>query len=103
MRVFHCDHCQELLFFENSFCMRCGRTVAYVPELFDLKSLEPEDPRFRLCENYAKYNVCNWALRASDSHALCRACRLTATIPDLSRAGNNRLWYKLEVAKRRLV
>jgi hypothetical protein len=38
-----------------------------------------------------------------DPNALCRACRLTRTIPNLSRPENHRLWYKLEVAKRRLV
>lgn len=103
MRVFHCDHCAQLLFFENSVCVRCGRTLAYVSELHDLKSLDPGDQAFRLCENYAKYNVCNWAVPSGDPNALCRACRLTRTIPNLSRAGNDRLWYKLEAAKRRLV
>jgi hypothetical protein len=47
--------------------------------------------------------VCNWALPKYDDNALCRACRLTRTIPNLAREGNARLWYKLEVAKRRLV
>jgi hypothetical protein len=93
--------------------MRCGRALAYVPELADLTSLDPvgndqwssplSGKTFRLCENYSRHNVCNWALPAGDAHALCRACRLTRTIPNLSRAGNDRRWYALEVAKRRLV
>jgi len=115
MKVFHCDHCEQLLFFENVDCVRCGRALAYVPELGALTSLDPiggyrwTSPMappgdvFRLCGNYSQHNVCNWALPDSDPHTLCRACRLTRTIPNLSREGNARLWYKLEVAKRRVV
>ncbi len=116
MKVFHCDHCRQLLFFENVNCVRCGRALAFSPEEKDLLSLDPiegsrlwKSPRaayaFRLCENYAKQNasVCNWALDASDTNPFCRACRLTRTIPNLARPGNDRRWYELEVAKRRLV
>jgi hypothetical protein len=117
MKVFHCDHCGHLLFFENINCVRCGRALAYVPELMHLASLDPEPSEdgqtrwrsphagkaLRLCENYAKYNVCNWAVPLDDPNTLCRACRLTRTIPNLGRPGNDRLWYKLEVAKRRLI
>ena len=112
MKVFHCDHCGQLLFFENVNCVRCGRALAYVPELHELTSLDPvagnqwRSPltatAFRLCENYTKHNVCNWGVPADDPDSLCRACRLTRTIPNLSRPGNDRLWYNLEVAKRRL-
>jgi hypothetical protein len=102
MKVFHCDHCGHLLFFENVICVSCGRGLAYVPEETRLMSLDPHSA-VRLCENYARYNVCNWAVPLDDPRTLCRACRLTRTIPNLSRPGNDRLWYKLEVAKRRLV
>ncbi|MFO0742217.1 MAG: putative zinc-binding peptidase [Labilithrix sp.] len=113
MRVFHCVHCTQLLFYENSVCMRCGRALAYVPEESLLVALDREGANlwrstrtgknYRLCENYVKHNVCNWAIREDDPEALCRACRLTRTIPNLSTPGNDRLWYKLEVAKRRLL
>ena len=58
---------------------------------------------YRLCRNYAYDNVCNWALPATDPNALCRSCRLTRVIPDLSVPGNKEAWYKLEVAKRRML
>ena len=113
MKVFHCDHCNQLLFFENVNCVRCGRALAYVPELADLVSLDPQgngewsSPRargkLRLCQNYATHDVCNVALPADDPNALCRACRLTRTIPNLSKPANHKLWYDLEVAKRRLL
>lgn len=58
---------------------------------------------YRLCENYIKEGVCNWAVPAEEPQPLCRSCRLTQVIPDLSQPGNKEAWYKLESAKRRLV
>jgi hypothetical protein len=113
VKVFHCDHCDQLLFFENVTCMRCGRALAYLPELADLVSLDrlPDglwsSPRagktLRLCENYVAHDVCNVAVASDDPNALCQACRLTRTIPNLGKPANQRLWYDLEVAKRRLL
>jgi len=40
---------------------------------------------------------------ARHDETLCEACRLTTTIPDLTVEGHHAAWYKLEVAKRRLV
>ena len=116
MRIFHCDHCDHLLFFENHSCVSCGRQLAFLPDIAELGSLDPgaagtwvsplagASPNgYRLCENYTAHNVCNWAIAADDSHTLCSSCRLTRVIPDLSVTGNPENWYKLEVAKRRLV
>jgi hypothetical protein len=125
MRVFHCDHCRQLIFFENTICRKCGHTLAYLPGLQVLASLDPAGSPagqiaaapvlwnspiaranakgYRLCENYVKYNVCNWAIPADEPHIYCRSCRLTRIIPDLSLPENRDKWYRLEVAKRRLV
>ena len=116
MRTFHCDHCQQQLFFENFACVSCGARLAYLPDLKTIGSLddagdgtwtsplpEAEDRAYRLCANYAEHDVCNWALPADDPDPLCRSCRLTQVIPDLSRPGNREAWYRIEVAKRRLV
>ncbi|MBX9624547.1 MAG: putative zinc-binding peptidase [Gemmataceae bacterium] len=116
MKVFRCDHCRQLVFFENVHCVGCGHTLAFLPDLMVVGSLEPAGgdlwtnplPRaggrpYRLCANYTPRNVCNWAVPADDPNAFCRSCRLTTVIPDLSRDGNKAAWFKLEVAKRRLV
>jgi hypothetical protein len=116
MKVFDCDHCGQLVFFENVFCLSCGHALAYLPDLRAVGSLEPigdglwKTPilqaaghAYRLCANYVQHNVCNWAIPAKDPHTLCRSCRLTRIIPDLSLEKNKASWYKLEVAKRRLV
>jgi hypothetical protein len=58
---------------------------------------------YRLCANNVWHYVCNWAVPADDPDPLCRSCRLSRVIPNLSRPENKVAWYKLEVAKRRLV
>lgn len=114
MKMFHCNHCRQLVFFENIQCVKCGHALAYLPDQADMASLEAlgnglwRPPAaggraYRLCENYSRENVCNWAVPAADPHPLCRSCRLTRTIPDLERPGHKLSWYKLEVAKRRLI
>ncbi|MBY0527881.1 MAG: putative zinc-binding peptidase [Gemmataceae bacterium] len=116
MKVFHCDHCEHLLFFENVQCVRCNHVLAYLPDRRDMAALEPAGPdrwrplspgfgadTYRLCRNYTEQNVCNWAVPADDANGYCLSCRLTRIIPDLSQTGNHEAWYRLEVAKRRLV
>jgi hypothetical protein len=121
VRIFHCDHCRHLLFFENVRCVKCDHALAYLPDLGVIGSLEPAgevpggDRRWRtpilrgagrtykLCANYSVHNVCNWAMPADEPHSLCLSCRLTRVIPDPSRAAHKLSWCKLEVAKRRLV
>jgi hypothetical protein len=116
MRIFHCDHCGNLVFFENVHCLSCGHALAYAPDLEDVLSLEPSgegrwraakrgavNREYRLCANYDRENVCNWAIAADDPEPLCVSCRLTRTIPDLAQAGHKEAWYRLELAKRRLI
>jgi len=116
MRIFHCDHCDNLVFFENTHCVQCGHLLAFLPDIMEIASLDPEGGEtwhsphpaaerrtYRLCANYSGAQVCNWAVDARHSETLCEACRLTTTIPDLAVEGNQTAWYKLEVAKRRLV
>lgn len=106
------------MFFENTHCVHCGRLLAFLPDLLLVGSLDPVDgeeegrwrsplPRasgsYRLCRNYHVEQVCNWALEAGDDSELCRSCRLTRTLPDLTMDGHRSAWYLLEVAKRRLV
>ena len=116
MKIFHCGHCDQLLSFENIRCLRCGHPLAYLPVRETLSSLEPDEqggwrspvvdgnqPSYRLCANYDRENVCNWGVPAEDPNPLCQSCRLTRLIPDLTQDGAKEAWYRLEVAKRRLV
>src|SRR5882757_7778589 len=116
MKVFHCDHCGQLLFFENFHCVHCDHLLAYVPEMGVVCSLDPAGndewtsplPRaagkkFRLCQNFISHNTCNWAMASEDPNALCQSCRLTRTIPNLDDHQNAILWYRMGIAKRRLI
>jgi len=113
MQLFHCAHCQNLVYFENHRCVSCGHALAYLPDHRMVASLEGEGEerttpaapgkKYRLCANYTKNNTCNWAVPVESPHALCESCRFTHVIPDLSRPELLAAWYKLEIAKRRLI
>ena len=117
MKIFHCDHCGQLLLFENTRCVGCGHTVvAYLPDVRLVGSLDADGPEiwrsplpraaesgYRLCQNYKNEAVCNWAVRADDESLLCMSCRITRVIPSLSDPEHRAAWYRLEVAKRRLL
>src|SRR5678816_1841236 len=77
MRIFHCDHCENPVFFENTHCLRCGHLLAFLPDLMEIGSLDPagegtwrsphpaaSDRVYRLCANYSGAQVCNWAVEA---------------------------------------
>jgi hypothetical protein len=111
MKTFECQHCRQLLYFENTSCMSCGRRLGYLPEIAKLSALEPDgdawralaepEPRWRFCAN-AEYDACNWLLPADAAESLCRACRHNRTVPDLGDAQNRLRWQRLERAKHHL-
>ena len=116
MRIFHCDHCGRLVFFENLQCLNCKHTLAFLPDVAEVGSLEKVDnnlfkaeaeeaagKHYRLCRNSTEQNVCNWAVPAEESDPYCFSCRLTRVIPSLDRPRNRELWGALEAAKRRLI
>lgn len=112
MKIFHCDQCGHLVYFENTSCLNCGTQLAYLPERSEIASLLPSADGFwqssdgisyRQCENYASQDVCNWAVEGSDPQPYCLSCRLTTVLPYLSADGNKQAWAKLEAAKRRLI
>ncbi len=115
MKLFTCDSCQQVLFFENVQCTRCGHALAYLPDGARLSAIEPEGPAwralapeaggalYRLCQNHTQHGVCNWAVPVSDDQPLCRACRLNHMIPNLADPAAKAAWHRMEVAKRRLL
>ncbi|GHC07391.1 zinc-binding metallopeptidase family protein [Cerasicoccus arenae] len=112
MKVFQCDHCGQLLFFENTFCGSCGSALGYLWRQNTLSALVENDgalealsspqARYRYCANHA-HDACNWLVPDSSENAFCRSCELNHTIPDLSLPDNHAAWLKLEAAKHRLV
>jgi hypothetical protein len=117
VKTFHCTACQALVFFENTQCLSCGRSLAYFPDRAEMLALESagddtwhsvrenvvEKKTYKLCANFKDHGTCNWALRSDDPESLCCSCTLTHTIPNLEIPGNLEAWAKLETAKRRLL
>lgn len=110
MRIFACE-CGATLFFDNSRCLSCGRSLGFVPGSRELVAFEDgDDPvaatssgDHRRCANYAREGVCNWLVPVDSAETFCRACRLNAGIPDLSLPENRLRWKETESAKRRLL
>ncbi len=111
MKLFACQSCGGMLFFENRHCGACGHRLGYLPALSALSAVEADgdgfvalaqaDRRFRFCVN-AAHDVCNWLVAAEGTETACLACRHNRTIPDLSVGGTAARWAKLEIAKHRL-
>jgi hypothetical protein len=112
-RSYQC-RCGAAAFFRNIQCLNCKSPLGYLPDTLVLVALNPgsdpdmvgvdgRDGSYRYCGNRQTPAVCNWLVHGSDPDALCIACRLNRTIPDLADADNARYWGAIEIAKRRLV
>jgi hypothetical protein len=112
MKLFRCQACDNLVYFENRTCGRCGHRLGYIPELEIIAAVEPAgEPNWtplkadgaarRFCAN-ADHDVCNWMLPPGSAGELCVACRHNDTIPDLSNPAHVASWRELELAKHRL-
>ena len=111
MKLFRCQHCLQLLYFENYKCEKCGHSLGYIAEAETLSALEPEGDNwralafknklYRFCSN-AQFNVCNWLIEALSPEIFCAACRHNRTVPDTSIPENLVAWQKIEIAAHRL-
>lgn len=113
MKLFECQNCGQLVYFENTRCERCGMALGYLPDPGTLTALEaqedgswkalvPAPGPLRYCANEA-HAACNWLVPADGPDTFCPACRHNHTVPDLAVPENLARWQKLEVAKRRLI
>lgn len=113
MKLFECQNCGQVLYFENSECERCGYPLGYLANQTMLSAMTDvgdgqwrtlADPGrlYRLCNN-AAYNACNWLIDAGRTDRFCHACRFNRTIPNLDKPQNLLLWQRLEAAKHHLI
>jgi len=110
LKLFTCEACGNIIYFENCVCQRCGRRIAYAPEQQRLLALEPVGSKWKpvssavlrsLCFN-AGVQACNWLTSPDCEQSLCIACQHNGTIPDLSDSNRLQGWRDLEQAKHRL-
>jgi hypothetical protein len=102
MKPFACNNCSNVLFFDNSRCLKCNAEVGY-DRLSDSMVTWQSRTDLKRCSNGTEFGVCNWLLPVDMKSSLCLSCRFNRVIPDLTNAANIALWAKMESAKRRLV
>ncbi|TWB71888.1 hypothetical protein FBZ87_106132 [Nitrospirillum amazonense] len=111
MKLFNCQSCGQMLYFENRVCERCGHRLGYLPDDDKMHAVEAEgdawhalgapEQFYKFCTN-AELDACNWLLPAGSDEPLCAACRHNRTIPDVSCPTALAQWRKIELAKHRL-
>ncbi len=111
MKLYECQHCGQVLYFENRKCERCGYRLGYLPEKGLLSALEARgdawlalgapEQQYVFCAN-AGHDACNWLVGHNAGQSYCVACRHNGTIPDLTLPQNLLAWRKIEAAKHRL-
>jgi hypothetical protein len=112
MKLFTCQSCGALLYFENTQCTNCAHRLGYLPRAAAMSALEAvgnawhalasPDTQYRFCAN-AEFTVCNWLVPVESAEIYCSACRHNHLVPDLSQDNNLTRWRKLETAKHRVI
>ena len=122
MKIFQCQCCGQILYFENATCLNCGNTLGYLPDENRMVAVVADGPLWhvlpgpdgavedaprRFCKNWER-SACNWMTPADASSVpqpapYCLACQHNRTVPDLSTPTHVTLWKKTEAAKRRLI
>ena len=113
MKLFRCDHCSHLLYFENTRCERCRHRLGYEPLGNTLVSLEAgpkvwvapalDARQFVFCAN-ARHGACNWLVEyRPGADPYCRACRHNALVPAIANPVDLGRWQVIERAKKRLI
>ncbi len=97
MKVFTCEKCGNLLFFDALRCAGCQLELGFDLEPRQLLGLRANG--HRACANRA--DGCNWL--AVGSNAYCTSCQLSRVVPDLTRDELRVRWRLLEREKRRLL
>jgi hypothetical protein len=111
VKLFKCQSCGQILYFENTSCESCSHLLGFLPGAMTISALKPDGGLFRpmavpdrpvrLCDN-AGHAACNWLVEADGVATHCLACRHNHVIPDLSIPLNLERWQRLELAKHHL-
>ena len=111
MKIFTCQHCGQIVYFENAVCERCSVVLGYLPDLNTLSAVTPQgrnwvaqaapERLYRFCSNW-ELRACNWMVPADAGSDFCAACKHNHAIPDVTDPVRRQQWQKIEEAKRRL-
>lgn len=116
MKIFHCDYCGELIYFENFQCLNCDHPLGYCSDvkllctfkildngLWESLAKSNKGKLYKPCTHYIRENVCNWMIEADREDHFCMSCDFNEVIPDLNIGDNLKYWYRIEKAKRRVI
>ena len=112
MRLFTCDNCKNVVFFDNRRCVQCKFRLAYEPVHMTMRAISPEAEgswRFvtgerleaRMCAN-ASFDVCNWLVDPSQSQDFCLSCRHNRLVPSVNTSEGLNHWRKISQAQQHL-
>jgi len=45
MKLFKCQHCGQLIYFENDLCLKCSRRLGFIAVIMYLSALETIEPK----------------------------------------------------------
>jgi len=109
MQLFKCDHCQHPVYFDNTFCTKCGHLLGFDGIGLRMVSLDPgvmvaagAGVKYRYCTNH-RHGVCNWVIPESDPATICIACAPNRLVPNTSNPEHLERWKTIEQAKHRLM
>jgi hypothetical protein len=95
VRLFKCQACAQVLYFENTLCGRCSHRLGYLPKISCLSALEQKGDIWqpltehalavRFCAN-AEFDACNWVVDADAGETLCLRLAQNSMINTRARA-----------------
>lgn len=112
MRLFNCDHCGQVVYFDSHHCVRCGHRLGYDPQRAKIHAIESNgdlcgrlgaepQSQVKLCAN-ATLDVCNWLIDLNDTDDFCIACRHNRLIPSTQTPEGVGRWGRISQAQRHL-
>lgn len=112
MRLFSCAGCGQTLYFDNRFCVRCQRQLAFCPQGMSVEALDlAADGTYVLTSNPQRHvavcvnrgnDICNWLADDGSTTGLCQACAHNRLVPDANTLDGVEQWRKLSQAQRHM-
>ena len=110
MKLFKCQHCEQLLYFENTVCEKCGHRLGFIPDIMTLSALEPRGDVWRALAVDKNTTASapmpvrrlNWMIEADTAESRLRGLPSQPRHSRTSNEDNLVAWRKIEVAEHRL-
>lgn len=82
MRAFVCPTCQNLVYFDSTFCVRCSTELAFDPGHIRMVALDQDGTANGIPRCINIREGCNWLTAGSPVNTgVCKACALTRSRP----------------------